>query len=103
MCRDADGGRDDDEIFNDVLAFERGNEERLPRHLREEEERKHGHEHMKCKEGNDHPCCLGDEEENADEAFEKSEEKIERGKCYRCGKCSNGVMKERFYERACRA
>lgn len=74
---EADGGGDDEEVFDDVLSFKCWHKRCLPCCRGKEDERKHGREHMKEKEWEGNALCLWDKEEDTDDTFEGCKEGIE--------------------------
>ena len=76
MRRDGYRRGDDEEIFDDILPFERGDHKSAPCDLSEHHERQCGCEHMYQEQRNDDAFKPANGEEDADNAFEDSEESI---------------------------
>lgn len=79
---DADGCGDDDEVFNDVLTNERGDEKRRPCCAWEKEERKCGGDHVHEKKRDDDACYLFEKKEDADAHFEYAKEDEKRSEVH---------------------
>lgn len=78
MRGNADSDGDDDEVLDNVLAFERGDEESCPCFGWQQEKRHECRDHMEEQERYDDALEAFDNEHDADEAFEQSEPEVER-------------------------
>ena len=96
MRRDANCRRDDEQIFYDVLPFERGHHESRPRLGCQQKERHERGNHVNKQKRNNNTLKTTDDKQNSNKTFKNTEQNKKRIKTHKW----NSVFKKRSHQPA---
>lgn len=99
MCGDPDRGRDDNEVFDDVLTFKGRDEQAGPHPLFEQEEWHKSRDHVEEKQRDHHSLGAFDQKQDTDQAFEQAKQ---YQKSFKADDWRHGTLKKFSDHAACR-